>query len=59
MESPYDYFKILSFSNSCWIHDPFAATWVTEKNERVPEDPYYFCSNCYKEKDQLVVLGLT
>jgi hypothetical protein len=25
-----------------------AAMWVTENNTRVPEDPYFFCSNCYK-----------
>jgi len=35
-------------SQYCMTCQAETAMWVTENNTRVPEDPYFFCSNCYK-----------
>jgi len=44
------------YSRFCMVCQADIATWVTEANERCPENPYFFCTNCYK-KFNLTVKG--
>ena len=30
------------------ICDVHISKWVTEDNERVPEDPFFFCDTCFR-----------
>ena len=41
----HDIFKHTRFCNVCDVN---IAKWVTENNERVPEDPFFFCDVCYR-----------
>ena len=35
-------------SRFCMICDVHISKWVTEDNERVPEDPFFFCDTCFR-----------
>ena len=35
-------------SKFCMICDVNISKWVTENNERVPEEPFFFCDVCYR-----------
>lgn len=39
----------LSHSKYCIVCCDKIARWVTSENDRVPEDPFYFCDECFKE----------
>jgi len=35
-------------SRYCMICETYIAVWVTTNNDRVPEDPFFWCPGCYK-----------
>ena len=35
-------------SKMCMVCNIFIAKWITTDNERVPEDPFFFCNECYR-----------
>ena len=35
-------------SRFCMMCDVNISKWVTENNERVPEEPFFFCDICYR-----------
>lgn len=36
-------------SKMCMVCTTFIAKWVTENNDRVPEDPFFFCDDCFRQ----------
>lgn len=51
-QRPSDYPLIRSLgsqqSRYCMVCETYIAVWVTTDNNRVPEDPFFWCGGCYK-----------
>jgi len=51
-QRPSDYPMIRSLgsqqSRYCMVCETYIAVWVTTDNDRVPEDPFFWCGSCYK-----------
>uniref|UniRef100_A0A0K2UFP8 snRNA-activating protein complex subunit 3 n=1 Tax=Lepeophtheirus salmonis TaxID=72036 RepID=A0A0K2UFP8_LEPSM len=47
--SNYPYERSVGIRNgkNCMICSMFVAKWITTENDRVPEDPFYFCEDCF------------
>merc|ERR550519_141162 len=52
-QRPNDYPLIRSVgaqqSRYCMVCETYIAAWVTKNHDRVPEDPYFWCPECYKK----------
>jgi len=36
-------------SKKCMVCNIFIAKWITVNNDRVPEDPFFFCNDCFRQ----------
>lgn len=46
---PYERGVGMVHSKMCMACNKFIAKWVTCNNERVPEDPFFFCDDCFHQ----------
>jgi len=46
---PYERCSGIINSRFCMICSSNVAKWVTTQNERVPEDPFFFCDGCFRD----------